>query len=105
MDRRLVYLFSLTGFFLMWGVFGFAAAAPRGEPVSQVVVVPAESAVINPDAAESTLPVTAEQRTQARVVLYLLHGLGVLLAVVALPNAASKPVTNQVRHQDPPDQN
>jgi hypothetical protein len=31
MNRRLIYVFSLIGFFLMWGLFSFVASAPESE--------------------------------------------------------------------------
>lgn len=41
MNRKLIYIFSLVGFFLMWGMFGFAAAGPRNEPNLQPTIPPA----------------------------------------------------------------
>ena len=66
MDRRMIYLFSLIAFFLMWGVFGFAAATPRSEPAVEATVAPVESTLVLPDSAF----------VQKDIVCLLIRGIG-----------------------------
>ena len=106
MNRRLIYLWSLLGFFLMWGVFGFVAAAPRSEPDVQIAAPPGESTTVQPDSGgEALIPVTGEAQTGSSVpVGYILLGFIAVLGLLALLNAANKTSSINVRHKDPPDE-
>lgn len=106
MKGKLIYRFSLIGLFLMWGVCGFVAAAPRSEPVWQVTAPPEQSNVITPDATpDAAIPVTAEAQPGLGILfVYLLAGLGALFLILALLNAANKQTTPSVRRREPPDE-
>ncbi|HSL44164.1 MAG TPA: hypothetical protein VK897_12075 [Anaerolineales bacterium] len=104
MDRKLLYVFSLIGFFLMWGVFGFVAASSRSEPALRATLVPVESTKMNAEIIDPAVPITGEQPASAITVLYVLLGFGILIAVLALLNAANRPATTSISHKDPPDQ-
>jgi hypothetical protein len=105
MNRKLTYLFSLLGFFLMWGVFGFVAAAPRGEPSFQATVPPVVSTPVRPQATDSAgIPVTGETAPVLTeiVVFYGLIGLTALFLVLALLNVANKSTAPYLGHDNPP---
>lgn len=94
MSRKLVYIFSLAGFFLMWGLFGFAAGAPRGEPGLQATMLPADSTAGIPAATNSPrIPVTGEPEPVLTeiIVFYGLIGFTALFLILALLNIANKP--------------
>lgn len=104
MNRKLVYTFSLVGFFLMWGVFGFAAAAPRGEPDLQATVPPVEATSIVPSTTDSAgIPVTGETEPVLTeiIVFYGLIGLTALFLVLALLNIANKSTAPSGEHKGP----
>ena len=93
MSRKMIYFCSLVGFFLMWGLFGFAAAAPRGEPDLQATVPPAESTPVVPAATDvAGIPVTAESEPVWIEILgfYGLIGLAALFLILALLSFANK---------------
>ena len=102
MDRKLLYVLSLIGFFVMWGIFGFVAARPYSEPVLRDTLAPAHSTEMNSDVADPAIPVTAQPPSARMIDLYVLLGLGIVVAILALWNVAHKPVTNYVRPKDPP---
>lgn len=104
MNRKLTYLFGLVGFFLMWGVFGFVAAAPRGEPNMQATVPPVENTPVMPEATgPAGIPVTGDPEPVLTeiVVFYGLIGITALFLVLALLNVANKTSAPYV-HQDNP---
>lgn len=93
MNRRLAYIIGLVGFFLMWGVFGFVAAAPRGAPDFQVTVSPVETTVVVPEATNPAgVPVTGEPEPvwTEIVIFYGLIGLTALFLILALLSFANK---------------
>ena len=93
MNRQVRYILSLAGFFLMWGVFGFAAGAPRPEPGLQATALPAESTPVVPLSTESTgIPVTGDTEPVLTeiIVFYGLIGFTALFLVLALLNLANK---------------
>jgi hypothetical protein len=105
MDRKMIYFLSLVGFFLMWGVFGFVAAAPRGEPHLQVTVPPVENTEVFPEAANAAgIPVTGEPEPLWTEVLgfYGLIGLAALLLVLALLSFANKYTAPAAERKVPP---
>jgi hypothetical protein len=104
MDRKSRYLCSLIGFFLMWGIVGFAATAPRRDPPLQTTMPPRESTLVVPGATSSAgIPVTAEPEPLLTevIVFYGLIGLTALFLVLALLNVANKPPAPYVRHEHP----
>lgn len=106
MDRKLTYTFSLIGFFLMWGVFGLVAATPRAESAGLATPPPVESTLVVPGATPNTgmIPVTGKpQPTPGVFVIYGLFGVGALILVLALLNAANKSTSAYARHKDPPE--
>ena len=93
MNRMLTYVFSLIGFFLMWGVFGFIAAAPRAEIGAQADVPVLQSTAVVTEVTDSTgIPVTGEPEPLLTevVVFYGLIGLTALFLMLALLNVVNK---------------
>jgi hypothetical protein len=106
MNRKLIYMFSLIGFFLTWGVFGFMAAGPRSEPVLQASALPEKHNVVTPVVTpNAAIPVTAEAQPGMGILfIYLLAGLGALFLILVLLNAANKQTIPHVRRGKPPDE-
>ncbi len=108
MDRKMIYFFSLVGFFLMWGVFGFVAAAPRGEPALQATVPTVEDTVAVPEATDPAgIPVTGEPEPLWTEVLgfYGFIGLAALCLILALLNFVNRSTAPSVERKDPPSKN
>lgn len=105
MDRKMIYLLSLVGFFLMWGVFGFVAAAPRGDPGLQVTVPSVKNTMVVPEATDpAAIPVTGEPEPLWTEVLvfYGLIALAALFLILALLNFANKSTTPAIERKGPP---
>lgn len=104
MNRKLIYTFSLIGFFLMWGVFGFMAAVPRTEPMMQAT--PGANLQVAPAAtANAAIPITGEAQSVTGIFLvYALFALGALVLILVLLNAANKQTTPYIRRREPPDE-
>ena len=93
MNRRFIYAFSWIVFFLIWGVFGFAAAGPRGEPDLAATVPPVETAVVIPDPTDLPgVPITGKPEPVSAEVLvfYGLSGLTALFLILAMLNLANR---------------
>ena len=93
MNRKMIYIFSLAGFFLMWGVFGFAAAAPRGDPGLQVTLPTVENTPELPgETGTEGIPVTGEpERVWTEILgFYGLIGLAAMFLILALLSFANK---------------
>jgi hypothetical protein len=93
MSRKMIYFCSLVGFFLMWGLFGFAAAGPRSGPDLRATAPAAESTPVLPAATERAgIPVTAESEPVwiEIVGFYGLIGLAALFLILALLSFANK---------------
>ena len=104
MNRKLIYTFSLIGFFLMWGVFGFVEAGLRSQPVYRATV-PESTPVVAQVTAESVVPVTGNPKLETEILLiYGVLGLGALILIIALLNAANKPTALYARRKDPPEE-
>jgi hypothetical protein len=92
MNRRHTFILGLVGFFLLWGLFGFLAGAPRRELTLQETPAALQSIL---SSAESTLPsqvpVTgeAEPLWMEVVVFYGLIGLAALFLVFGLLSFAN----------------
>jgi hypothetical protein len=105
MNRKLVYAFGLVSFFLMWGVFGLAGAAPRGDPDSQATVPPVDVTPIVSGSTDSAgIPVTAEPEPLLTeiVVFYGLIGLTALFLILALLSMANKSTAPYMERKNPP---
>ena len=92
MDRKLIYIFTLIGFFLMWAVFGLAAAVPRGEALVQSVPPElANSSVVPEVTQQGMIPVTGNQQLGWGILLvYGLIGFATLALILSLLNVANK---------------
>lgn len=104
MNKKLISIFSLIGFFVLWGVFGLAASAPRNDPL-QATPAPQGRTVIVPGAtAQAAIPITGDPKMQTEVLLvYGFFGFVALFIILALLNAANKPRTTYMRPKEPPD--
>jgi hypothetical protein len=91
----------------MWGVFGFAAASPRGDHAAGEAVPPAADAVTVPGVEKNAelIPLTGESQeaSGARVVSVLL-AFAALVAILALLNSANKPTVGSFRRKEPPEE-
>ena len=108
MKRKLIYTFGLIGFFLLWGVFGIAAALPRGEPSSPATVPPVETRVVVLEATHPAgIPITGEQEPvwTEIVVFYGLIGLTALFLVLGLLKIANKSTAPYRPHEGSPSDN
>ena len=100
MTRTRIYVITLIGFFLMWGVFGFVAAAPRGAPSLQET-----APAVDPEGTASVeIPVTGEpQPVWTEVFAYYgLIGLAALFLILALLSFANKSTAPYARRKAPP---
>lgn len=106
MNRKIFYTCSLIGFFLMWGVFGFMAAAPRGEPGLQATVLPVENTEVAPGVTpNAAIAVTGEAQSVPGILfVYFLFGLGALCLILALLNAANKQTALYAHRKRPSDE-
>lgn len=103
MNRKLIYLFSLVGFFLMWGVFEFAAAAPRADLQGTVPSVKNTDVIL--EATDTAgIPITGEPAPLWTEILgfYGLIGLAALLLILALLSFANKSTAPAVERKGPP---
>lgn len=93
MNQKMIYVFSLVGFFLMWGLFGFAAAGPRSELDLPATVPPVVNTPVIPGATEAAgIPVTGNSEPVWIEILgfYGLIGLAALFLILALLSFANK---------------
>lgn len=105
MNRKMIYLLSLLSFFIMWGLFGFAAAGPRSEPNFQATVPPVENTPVLPGGTEAAgIPVTAESEPLWIEILgfYGLAGLAALSLIWAMLSSANKATALYPKHKEPP---
>lgn len=105
MNRKLTYTLTLFVFIVMWGVFGFASAAPASaQPVAQDTVVPTVivETVVVPGATQ-LVPVTGDDDTAPNLMMLLFYGfLGMLAIVLLVALFASANRTTYVRRDGPP---
>lgn len=105
MNRRMTYIFSLLGFFIMWGVFGFVAAAPRDAPNLQATIQPVESTpILSGEAGAAGIPVTGKpERAWTEIIgFYGLIGLAALFLILALLSFANKSTSLYAGRKHPP---
>ena len=105
MDRKMTYVFGLVGFFMLWGVFGFAAAAPRAEPNLQATAPSIVDTPVLPGETESAgIPVTGDTQPAWREIVgfYGLIGLAALFLILALLSFANKSTAPAVERKVPP---
>jgi hypothetical protein len=106
MKRKLTYTLTLFVFVAMWGIFGFATAAPTGaQPALQDTVVPATvivETVVVPGATQ-LVPVTGDDTVAPNLMMLLFYGfLGMLAIVLLVALFASANRTTYVRRDGPP---
>ena len=104
MNKKLVYISSLVVFFLMWGVFGIAAASPRDGSPLPATLPPMESTPIFSGTTDSTgIPVTGKPEPVLTeiFVFYGLIGLTALFLILALLNVANKSTPPYGEHKNP----
>lgn len=105
MNRKMIYIFSLVGFFLMWGVFGFAAAAPRGELNPQATVAPQNATPVLPGETDAAgIPVTGQPERVWKEILgfYGLIAFAALFLILALLSFANQLTAPAVERKVPP---
>jgi hypothetical protein len=101
MNRKLIYTFTLIAFFVMWGVFGFAAAAPRGESSQPALSSAETTAAVSEEADSRMIPATGSQQLGWRILLvYGLVGLATLSLILSLLNAANKSTALYVQRKE-----
>lgn len=105
MNRKLTYTLTLFVFVVMWGILGFASAAPTGaQPALQDTVVPTVviETVVVPGATQ-LIPVTGDDTTAPNLMMLLFYGfLGMLAIVLLVALFASANRTTYVRRDGPP---
>jgi hypothetical protein len=105
MNRNLIYTLSLAGFFLVWGVFGFAAASPQAEGNFPATVPSVEATQLIPASTDSAgIPITGEAEpvlTEVFVFYGLIGGTAIFL-ILALLNIANRSTPQHVEHKTPP---
>ena len=105
MNRKLTYTLTLFVFVVMWGLLGFATAAPTTvRPALQDTVVPTAivQTVVVPGATQ-LVPVTGNDTTAPNIMMLLFYGfLGMLAIVLLVALFASANRTTYVRRDGPP---
>jgi hypothetical protein len=89
----MIYALSLIGFFLMWGIFGSVAAAPRADPAKQATLPALENTALAPDATDPEgIPITGEPELLWTEILgfYGLIAVAALFLILALLNFANR---------------
>jgi hypothetical protein len=105
MNRKMIYVLSWAGFFLMWGLFGFVAAAPRGEPARPAIVPSVKNTAVIPAAtALAGIPVTGKSEPVWSEILgfYGLIGFAALFLILALLSFANKATALYPKPNSPP---
>lgn len=90
MNVKLIYIFSLFCFLLLWGVSGFRAVAPVHEPGFQSTLPPGETVPAATSAGQ--VPVTGEREPlwPEILVFYGLIALTALFLILVLLNTVNK---------------
>ena len=103
MNRRLTYAFGLIGFFLMWGVFGFAGGAQDNQPQTPATLAPVENTSVMPEATSAAgIPVTGKPALLREVVIfYGLIGLTASFLILGLLKLANKSTEPYGQPNDP----
>ena len=104
MNRKLIYIFGLSGFVLVLGASGFAAVLPASEAPSQATVPAVEMTIAAPAATDAgQIPVTGEPEPLWTEILhfYGLIAVTALFLLYVLLNTVNKSMSAVVRHKDP----
>ena len=105
MNRKLIYITSLVVFFLMWGVFGIAAASPQNHSSLPATVPPVEStSIVSSPTGSAGIPITGRPEPVLTEILgfYGLIGVTALFLILGLLNVANKSTAPYVEHKSPP---
>jgi uncharacterized membrane protein YuzA (DUF378 family) len=98
-NRKMTYVFSLIGFFLLWGIIGFSTAPLRTVHNLQATVppLPGETEAVG-------IPVTGEPEPvwSEILVFYGLIGLAALFLILALLSSANQSTAPALEHKAPP---
>lgn len=102
MNSKRTFILGLVGFFLLWGLFGFLAGAPRSGPTVQETLA-GEQSVLNSAVSTqpSQIPVTGESEPLWMEVLgfYGLIGLAALFLVFGLLSFANNSSVARPSHK------
>lgn len=105
MNRKLTYTLTLFVLVVMWGILGFATAAPTdAQPALQDTVAPPTvvATVIVPGPTQ-LVPVTGDDTAAPNLMMLLFYGfLGMLAIVLLVALFASANRTTYVRRDGPP---
>lgn len=103
MNRKLTYTLALFVFVVMWGILGFAAAAPTGaQPALQDTIIP-PTIVTTVLPVTQLVPVTGDDTAAPNLMMLLFYGfLGMLAIVLLVALFASANRTTYVRRDGPP---
>jgi hypothetical protein len=103
MKRKTIYALTMSVFVVMWGAFGFFAAAPASaQPLAQETVVPPEVTLVPEVDVTAIVPVTGDD-TGPNLMTLLFYGfLGLLAIVLLIALFASANRTTVVREGPPP---
>ena len=105
MNRKMTYVFSLIGFFLLWGALGFSVAAPRAEHNLQATIPPVQNTSPLPGETEAVgIPVTGEPEPIWSEILgfYGLIGLAALFLILSLLSFANQSTAPALERKVPP---
>jgi hypothetical protein len=102
MRRNIITIFSLTAFFLLWIIFGFAAAVPREKSASQsIMFFRPNPPAISERFDEAGIPVTGTPQSVLGILLNDgLAGLAVLMMILIVLGAANKPTTKYAQQEE-----
>lgn len=105
MNRKLIYACSLVVFFLLWAVFGTAAASPQSQSNLAVTVPPVHGTpMVSGPTAAAGIPITGKPEPLLTEVLvfYGLIGITALFLILALLNVANKSTALHTEYKGPP---
>jgi hypothetical protein len=105
LNRKMTYVFSLIGFFLILGVIGFSTAPLRTEHNLQATVPPVENTPPLPGETEAVgIPVTGEPGPvwSEILVFYGSIGLTALFLILALLSSANQSTAPALERKVPP---
>lgn len=104
MNRKLIYIFGLSGYLLVLGASGLAAVLPAGEAPAQATLPAVETTPAPPAATNAgQIPVTgAPEPLWTEILLfYGLIAITALFLLYVLLNTVNKSMSAAVRQKDP----